>query len=159
MWKIVATRNILAFFVLAAVMSVGCAPPTKLKMRRETADWHQEQVMVQRALERFDEVNAYAYDWRPGITASVVVDLKADDRLVKPGPGWRKINTRQEFDQTVKDISAVKVGSGAKVYRIEDEGGEIWGFFVAPRNMLPYSIVDEKTMELGMIPPPPSPGP
>jgi len=68
MRKSVVTQIIVVVFVLAAVMITGCASPT-VKMKRETADWRQEQAMVQRSLERFDEgaFYVYVYEWREGL--------------------------------------------------------------------------------------------
>lgn len=150
----------IAAFVLAAIMLLGCAPST-LTMRRESVDWQQERVMIERSLERFDEglFDVYAYEWRPGITAAVVVDLRDTDRTIKPGPGWRKINSRQEFEAAYKGGSATKTRTGMKLYRIEGADGELWGFFFAPGNFLPHSVLDEKTIELGQIPEPKAPGP
>jgi len=148
---------IAAVFVLAAFMITGCVP-SKVKMRRESVDWQQEKVMVQRSLERFDEGNFYVYEWRPGITASVVVDIRDTDRTIKPGPGWRKLNSRQELEEAYKAGSATKARTGMKLYRIEGDDGELWGYFFAPDNMLPYSVIDDKTIELGRIPEPKAPG-
>ncbi len=43
MKKSIMIRIIVAGFVLAVFMIVGCAPSGRLKMRRETVDWQQEQ--------------------------------------------------------------------------------------------------------------------
>lgn len=150
---------IAAVFVLAAVMIAGCAPSKTVTMRRESVDWKQQRVMVERSLERFDEGDFYVYEWRPGITASIVADLKDTDRKIKPGPGWRKLNSRQELEEAYKAGSAAKARSGMKLYRIEGNDGELWGYFFAPYNILPYSLIDEKTIELGRIPEPKAPGP
>ena len=152
------TMIIVGIFVLAAVMIAGCAP-SKLTMRRESVDWQQQRVMVERSLERFDEGLFYVYEWRPGITAAVVADLRDTDRTIKPGPGWRKINSRQELEEAYKGGSAAKTRTGMKLYRIEGADGELWGYFFAPYNILPYSVIDDKTIELGRIPEPKAPGP
>jgi hypothetical protein len=149
---------IFGIFVLAAVMIAGCAP-SKLTMRRESVDWQQQRVMVERSLERFDEGLFYVYEWRPGITAAVVADLRDTDRTIKPGPGWRKLNSRQELEEAYKGGSAAKTRTGMKLYRIEGADGELWGYFFAPYNILPYSVIDDKTIELGRIPEPKAPGP
>ena len=149
---------IVGIFVLAAVVIAGCAP-SKLTMRRESVDWQQQRVMVERSLERFDEGLFYVYEWRPGITAAVVADLRDTDRTIKPGPGWRKINSRQELEEAYKGGSAAKTRTGMKLYRIEGADGELWGYFFAPYNILPYSVIDDKTVELGRIPEPKAPGP
>lgn len=122
-------------------------------------DWQQEKVRVQRSLERFDEGDFYVYEWRPGITAAVVADLKDTDRTIKPGPGWTKMNSPQELEQAYKSGSLVKGKTGMKLYRIEGDDGELWGCFFAPDNVLPYSLIDDKTIELGRIPEPKAPGP
>ena len=88
----------------------------------------------------------------------MVVDVKEGGRTIKPGPDWRTIKTRQEFDEASKGCSAVKAATGAKVYRIEGDDGEIWGFFFAPMNVLPFTVIDDKTIQLGSIPPPKAPG-
>ena len=152
------TMIIVGIFVLAAVVIAGCAP-SKLTMRRESVDWQQQRVMVERSLERFDEGLFYVYEWRPGITAAVVADLRDTDRTIKPGPGWRKINSRQELEEAYKGGSAAKTRTGMKLYRIEGADGELWGYFFAPYNILPYSVIDDKTIELGRIPEPKAPGP
>lgn len=152
------TMIIVGIFVLAAGMIAGCAP-SKLTMRRESVDWQQQRVMVERSLERFDEGLFYVYEWRPGITAAVVADLRDTDRTIKPGPGWRKINSRQELEEAYKGGSAAKTRTGMKLYRIEGADGELWGYFFAPYNILPYSVIDDKTIELGRIPEPKAPGP
>ena len=149
---------IVGIFVLAAVVIAGCAP-SKLTMRRESVDWQQQRVMVERSLERFDEGLFYVYEWRPGITAAVVADLRDTDRTIKPGPGWRKLNSRQELEEAYKGGSAAKTRTGMKLYRIEGADGELWGYFFAPYNILPYSVIDDKTIELGRIPEPKAPGP
>jgi hypothetical protein len=74
-------------------------------------------------------------------------------------PGWRKINSRQELEEAYKGGSAAKTRLGMKLYRIEGADGELWGYFFAPDNMLPYSVIDDKTIELGRIPEPKAPGP
>jgi hypothetical protein len=74
-------------------------------------------------------------------------------------PGWRKINSRQELEEAYKGDSAAKTRLGMKLYRIEGADGELWGYFFAPDNMLPYSVIDDKTIELGRIPEPKAPGP
>jgi len=156
MRKIVMVKMGVAVLVLAAIMISGCAP-SKVTMRRESVDWQQEKVMVQRSLERFDEGIFYVYEWRPGLVASVVVDMKETERTIRPGAGWKKINTRQELEQAYKAGAAVKQKKGMRLYRIEGDDGEIWGFFFAPDNRLPYTVVDDKTIELGEIPEPPAP--
>lgn len=144
-------------FVLAAIMISGCAP-SKVIMKRETVDSQQEKAMVQRSLERFDEGDFYVYEWRPGITAAVVADIKDSDRTIKPGTGWKKIKTRQELEQAYQAGAMVKAKKGMKLYRIEGADGELWGYFFAPDNRLPFTVVNDKTIELGQIPEPPSPG-
>ena len=153
-------RSIVLVFVVAVFMIAGCAP-TKVKMKRETVDWQQEKAMAQRALERFDEgaFNVYVYEWRPGIVVAIVVDLKNDDLNIQPTPDWRKINTRQEFEQAINAGGGPIKASGAKLYRIEGDDGEIWGFFFAGKNFLPYTVIDDKTIQLGNIPIPSTPGP
>ena len=159
MKKSIMIRIIVAGFVLATVMIAGCAP-SSLKMRRETVDWQQERAMVQRSLERFDEATFYVYEWSGlgMITAAIVVDLKDDDKTIRPGSGWRKIKTREELEKAYKSGSMVKAQAGMRLYRIEGDDGEIWGYFFAPRNVLPYSMVNDKTIELGQIPEPKAPG-
>ena len=138
-------------------MIAGCAP-TNLKMKRETVDWQQEKAMVQRSLERFDQGIFYVYEWRPGIPAAIVVDLKDPDRVIKPGTSWRVIKSRQDLEQVYNAGSNVKSRFGLKLYRIEGEDGEIWGYFFAYENRLPYSVIDDKTIILGQVPEPKSPG-
>jgi outer membrane murein-binding lipoprotein Lpp len=150
-------RIIVAAFVLVAVMIAGCAP-SKVKMKRETVDSQEETAMVQRSLERFDAANFYVYEWRPGIPAAVVADLKDDDRTIRPGSGWRKIETREDLEQVYKSGSAYKAKANMRLYRIEGDDGEIWGYFFAYENRLPYTVVDDKTIELGGIPEPKAPG-
>jgi hypothetical protein len=150
------TRTIVAMLALAAITISGCAP-SNVKMRRETVDWQQEKAMVQRSLERFDAAFFYAYEWRPGITAAVVADLKEDDKTIRPGQGWRKIGTPEDLERVYKGGTAVKAKSAMRLYRIEGNDGEIWGYFFAPQNILPYSTIDDKTIELGQIPEPPAP--
>ena len=157
MKKSIMIRIIVAVFVLAAVMIAGCATST-VKMRRETVDFQQERAMVMRSLERFDEGNFYVYEWRPGITAAVVVDLKDPDRVIKPGTDWRKINSREELEKAYNAGSNVKARFGLKLYRLQGEDGEIWGYFYAFENRLPYSVIDDKTIILGRVPEPKSPG-
>jgi len=159
MKKSIMVRIIVAVFVLAAFMFAGCAP-SSLKMRRETVDWQQERAMVQRSLERFDEGSFYVYEWSEygGQPAAIVVDLDDDDKTIRPGPGWKKLKTREELEQAYKRGSAVKARVGMRLFRIEGDDGEIWGYFFAPLNVLPYSIVDAKTIELGRIPEPKVPG-
>jgi hypothetical protein len=145
---------------VAVVVIAGCTP-SGLKMRRETVDWQQERAMVMRSLERFDEgiLYVYVYEWRPGITAAVVVDLKDPDRTIRPGTGWRTIKSREELEEAYKGGSAVKARTAMKLYRIEGDDGEVWGYFFAPGNFLPYSVIDDKTIQLGRIPEPKAPGP
>lgn len=151
-------RTIIAVFVLAVVMIAGCAP-LKVTMRRETVDSQQETAMVQRSLERFDAANFYVYEWRPGIPAAVVADLKDDDRRIRPGSGWTKVETREDLEQVYKSGILTKRRFMMRLYRIEGDDGEIWGYFFAYENRLPYTVVDDKTIELGQIPEPKSPGP
>lgn len=145
-------------FVLAAILMTGCVP-SKVKMRRESVDWQQEKVMVQRSLERFDEGDFYVYEWRQGITAAVVVDMKETDRTIRPGSGWKKIKTREELEQAYKAGAAVKDKKGMRLYRIEGDDGELWGYFFAPDNRLPFTVIDDKTIELREIPEPAAPAP
>lgn len=160
MKRIFTVNSAIAAVVLAAIAISGCAT-SNLKMRRESVDWQQERVMIERSLERFDEglFDVYAYEWRPGITAAIVFDLRDTDRAIKPGSGWRKIKSRQELESVYKGGSATKTRSGMKLYRIEGADGELWGFFFAPGNFLPHSVLDEKTIELSQIPEPKAPGP
>lgn len=160
MRRIIMMNISVAVFVLAVVLIAGCAAQSKVKMVRESVDWQQERAVLQRSLENFDQGNTifYLYEWRPGITAAIVADLKDPDRMVKPGPGWRKINTRQELEAAYQGGSAVKTKGGAKLYRLQGDDGEIWGYFFAPNNFLPYTVIDDKTIELGRIPEPKSPG-
>ena len=154
--------SVVAVAVLAAVMIAGCAASGtgKVKMVRETVDWQQERAVLERSLENFDQGNSnfYLYEWSGGITAAIVADLKDPDRVIKPGPGWRKINSRQELEAAYQGGGAVKAKGGAKLYRLQGDDGEIWGYFFAPQNFLPYTVIDDKTIELGRIPEPKSPG-
>ena len=145
--------------VLAAVIIAGCVS-TNLKMKRETIDWQQEKAMVLRSLERFDEGDFYVYEWSGlgMITAAIVVDVKDDDKTIRPGTGWKKIKTREELEKAYKSGSMVKAQAGMRLYRIEGDDGEIWGYFFAPRNILPYTMVNDNTIELGQIPEPKAPG-
>jgi len=145
--------------VLAAVIIAGCVS-TNLKMKRETIDWQQEKAMVLRSLERFDEGDFYVYEWSGlgMITAAIVADLKDDDKTIRPGTGWKKIKTREELEKAYKSGSMVKAQAGMRLYRIEGDDGEIWGYFFAPRNILPYTRVNDNTIELGQIPEPKAPG-
>jgi hypothetical protein len=68
-----------AMVFVSVVMIAGCEP-SGVRMRRESVDWQQEKVMVQRSLERFDEGVFYVYEWRPGIPPAIVADLKDPDR-------------------------------------------------------------------------------
>jgi hypothetical protein len=144
-------------FVLAVVMIAGCAT-SNVKMKRETVNREQERAMIQRSLDRFDEGNFYVYEWRPGITAAIVVDLKDPDRVIKPGSDWRKINSREELEKAYNAGSGVKTRFGLKLYRLEGDDGEIWGYFYAFENRLPYSNIDDKTIVLGRVPEPKAPG-
>jgi hypothetical protein len=114
--------------------------------------------MVQRSLELFDAAIFYVYEWRPGITAAVVADIKDDDKTIRPGAGWRRVETPEDLERAYKGGSAMKAKTGMRLYRIEGEDGEIWGYFFAPMNLLPHSVVDERTIELGRIPEPKAPG-
>jgi len=157
MRKISMMNISVAVFVLAVVMIAGCVT-SNVKMRRETVDRQQERAMIQRSLERFDEGIFYVYEWRPGITAAIVVDLKDPDRVIKPGTDWRKINSREELEKAYNAGSMVKAKFGMKLYRLEGDDGEIWGYFYAYENRLPYSSIDDKTIVLGRVPEPKSPG-
>lgn len=159
MRKISMMNISVAVFVLAVVMIAGCVTSAStVKMKRETVDRQQERAMIQRSLERFDEGNFYVYEWRPGITAAVVVDLKDPDRVIKPGTDWRKLNSREELEKAYNAGSMVKAKFGLKLYRLEGEDGEIWGYFYAYENRLSYSVIDDKTIVLGRVPEPKSPG-
>jgi hypothetical protein len=149
--------SIVAVFVLGVLMISGCATST-LKMKRETVDWQQEQAMMQRSLERFDQGFFYVYEFRAGIPAAVVADFKDPDRVIKPGKDWRKLNSREELEQVYKSGKPLWGKVGMKLYRIEGDDGEIWGYFFAFKNVLPYSVIDSKTIELGPVPEPPQPG-
>lgn len=144
-------------FVLAVVMIAGCAT-SNVKMKRETVNREQERAMIQRSLDRFDEADFYVYEWRPGITAAIVVDLKDPDRVIKPGSDWRKIKSREELEKAYNAGSGVKTRFGLKLYRLEGDDGEIWGYFYAFENRLPYSNIDDKTIILGRVPEPKAPG-
>jgi len=157
MRKISMMNISVAVFVLSIVMIAGSVT-SNVKMRRETVDRQQERAMIQRSLERFDEGNFYVYEWRPGITAAIVVDLKDPDRVIKPGTDWRKINSREELEKAYNAGSMVKAKFGMKLYRLEGDDGEIWGYFYAYENRLPYSSIDDKTIVLGRVPEPKSPG-
>jgi hypothetical protein len=152
-------RILIAVSVMAAVMISGCTS-SGLKMRRETVDWQQERAMVQRSLERFDQGIFYVYEWT-GLgmtTAAIVADLGDDDKTIIPGAGWRKVKSPEDLEQVYKKGGAVKAKAGMRLYRIEGADGELWGYFFAPYNLLPHSIVDDKTIELGPIPEPKAPG-
>ena len=153
----IATLMVIA---LAVVMIAGCAAQSKVKMVRESVDWQQERAVLQRSLDNFDQGNStfYMYEWRPGITAAIVADLKDPDRVIKPGTGWRKINSRQELEAAYQGGGALKTKGAAKLYRLQGDDGEVWGYFFAPNNFLPYTVIDDKTIELGRIPEPKSPG-
>jgi hypothetical protein len=99
------------------------------------------------------------YEWRPGIPAALVANVKESDRTIRPGSGWRKVTTRQDLEQVYYSGGAVSAKTPMRLYRIEGDDGEIWGYFFAYRNILPFSIVDDKTIELGRVPEPPAPGP
>jgi hypothetical protein len=116
-------------FVVAVVMIAGCAAQSKVKMVRESVDWQQERAVLQRSLDNFDQGNStfYVYEWRPGITAAIVADLKDPDRVIKPGPGWRKINSRQELEAAYQGGGALKTKGAAKLYRLQGDDGEVWG--------------------------------
>ena len=157
MRRIIMMNISVVVFVLAVVMIAGCAT-SNVKMRRETVDRQQEKAMIQRSLERFDEGNFYVYEWRPGITAAVVVDLKDPERVIRPGSDWRKIKSREELEKAYNAGSNVKSRFGLKLYRLEGEDGEIWGYFYAFENRLPFSVIDDKTIMLGRVPEPKSPG-
>jgi len=60
------------------------------------------------------------------ITAAIVADLNDPDRVIKPGPGWRKINSSQELEAAYKGGSATKTRAGMKLYRLQGDDGEIW---------------------------------
>jgi hypothetical protein len=152
-------RILIAVFIMVAVMIAGCTT-SGLRMRRETVDWQQDRAMVQRSLERFDRGNFYVYEWT-GLAmtpAAIVADPGDDDKTIRPGPGWRKVKSPEDLEQVYKKGSAVKDKVGMRLYRIEGDDGEIWGYFFAPYNLLPHSIVDDKTIELGPIPEPKAPG-
>jgi outer membrane murein-binding lipoprotein Lpp len=150
---------IVAVWVLAAVMIAGCASSTsKVKMKRETVDWRQERAMVERSLENFDKMDFYAYDWSAARTAAIVADLKDSERTIKPGSGWRKINSREELQGAFNRGSDVKSREGMRLYRLEGDDGEIWGYYFAPHNFLPFTVIDDHTIQLGWIPEPPTPG-
>ena len=153
----IATLMVIA---LAVVKIAGCAAQSKVKMVRESVDWQQERAVLERSLENFDQGNSnfYLYEWSGGITAAIVADLKDPDRVIKPGPGWRKINSRQELEAAYKGGGIIKTKGGAKLYRLQGDDGEIWGYFFAPQNFLPYTVIDDKTIELGRIPAPKAPG-
>jgi hypothetical protein len=157
MRKSVMLNIIVAVFVLGVLMISGCATST-LKMKRETVDWQQEQAMMQRSLDRFDQGFFYVYEFRAGIPAAIVVDLKDPDRVIKPGADWRKLNSRQELEQVYKSGKPLWAKAGMKLYRIEGDDGEIWGYFFAFNNVLPYSVIDSKTIQLGTVREPPQPG-
>ena len=159
MRKISMMNISVAVFVLTVVMIAGCVTSAStVKMKRETVNREQERAMIQRSLERFDEGNFYVYEWRPGITAAIVVDLKDPDRVIKPGTDWRKIKSREELEKAYNAGSMVKARFGLKLYRLEGEDGEIWGYFYAYENRLSYSVIDDKTIVLGRVPEPKSPG-
>ena len=157
MRKLIKMNISVVVFVLVIVLIAGCVTGN-LKMKRETVDRQQERAMIQRSLERFDEGSFYVYEWRPGIPAAIVVDLNDPDRVIKPGTDWRKIKSREELEKVYNAGSAVKAKFGLKLYRIEGEDGEIWGYFFAYENRLPYSVVDDKSIVLGRVPEPKSPG-
>jgi hypothetical protein len=157
----VGLRVIVAVFVMAAFVVAGCASSSQMKMTRESVDPQQERAMVQRSLERFDEGNFYVYTWSiggGGTTAAVVADFKDDDKVIKPGSGWRKVTSPQDLEQCYKSGSHVKARAGMRLYRIEGADGELWGYFFAPQNILPYRVLDANTIELGTIPEPKAPG-
>ena len=162
MKKRIMRYSVVAVTVLAAAMIAGCAAPGtgKVKMVRESVDWQQERAVLQRSVENFNQGNAtfYVYEWRAGITAAIVADLNDPDRVIKPGPGWRKINSAQELEAAYKGGSATKTRAGMKLYRLQGDDGEIWGYFFAPWNQLPYSVIDDRTIQLGPVPEPPAPG-
>jgi hypothetical protein len=159
MRKICMMNISVVFFVLAVVMIAGCATSAStVKMRRESVNREQESAMIQRSLDRFDEGDFYVYEWRPGITAAIVADLKDPERVIKPGADWRKIKSRDELEKAYNAGSMVKARFGLKLYRLEGEDGEIWGYFYAYENRLSYSVIDDKTIVLGRVPEPKSPG-
>ena len=88
MKKSIMIRIIVAGFVLAVFMIVGCAPSGLENEERETVDWQQERAMVQRSLERFDEGSFYVYEWSEygGQVAAIVADLGDDDKTIRTGP-------------------------------------------------------------------------
>ncbi len=49
----------------------------------------------------------------------------------------RKLKTREELEQAYKRGSAVKARVGMRLFRIEGDDGEVWGYFFAPLNVLP----------------------
>jgi hypothetical protein len=157
MKKRIMISSIVTVLVLGLLMISGCATST-LKMKRETVDWQQEQAMMQRSLERFDQGFFYVYEFRAGIPAAVVADFKDPDRVIRPGRDWRKLNSREELEQVYKSGKPLWAKAGMKLYRIEGDDGEIWGYFFAFKNVLPYSVIDSKTIELGPVPEPPQPG-
>ena len=130
MRKICMMNISVVVFVLAVVMIAGCATSAStVKMRRESVNREQESAMIQRSLDRFDEGDFYVYEWRPGITAAIVADLKDPERVIKPGADWRKIKSRDELEKAYNAGSMVKARFGLKLYRLEGEDGEIWGYF------------------------------
>jgi len=157
MRKRIMMSSIVTVLVLGLLMISGCATST-LKMKRETVDWQQEQAMMQRSLERFDQGFFYVYEFRAGIPAAIVADFKDPDRVIKPGADWKKINSRQELEQVYKSGKPLWAKAGMKLYRIEGDDGEIWGYFFAFNNVLPYSVIDSKTIQLGTVREPPQPG-
>ena len=95
MKKITMIRIIVAVFVLAAFMIVGCAP-SNVKMRRETVDFQQERAMLMRSLERFDEALIYIKRAiEQGETSAVVLEHLGDvyaklQRMEDAQKYWKK---------------------------------------------------------------------
>jgi hypothetical protein len=143
-------RTIFAVFFLAAVVIGGCAAP-KVINSRETLDRQEEEAMIKRTGEHFDEATFYVYEWRPGIPLAVVANLKDSGRTIRPGPGWRRVETREELEKGYKRADKPTY---LRLYRIEGADGEIWGYFLAYENLLRYKIIDDKTIELLPVPEP-----
>jgi hypothetical protein len=157
MRKLAMLNISVAVFVLAAVLISGCAP-AKIHMKRETVDWRIEQSMVKNSIERFNEADFWTYEWRKGIPAAIVCDIKEGDRTMSFSRGWRKLNTPKELEEVYTSGTAMKAKGGLRLYRIEGEDGTLWGYFFAYQNVLPYTLVDDRTMHIGEIPEPKQPG-
>jgi membrane-bound lytic murein transglycosylase MltF len=82
---------------------------------------------------------------------------KLNTKLAKAGKARVKVRVAPEEIEDENILEMVNAGL-VKATIVDEHIAEFWGHLFAVHNLLPYTVIDDKTIELGRIPEPKAPG-